>query len=449
MRKLCLILVIFTLVAGAVFAETNIGGGFGYKAEIMAGSSAKDTKILSSIAGGDASAMFSFSGEKYGGKVKFYATDVNGPGPYWGASPFAFAWWQPISQFKLQLGHNPDGDWGAAAITGWGFHASAQDYVAIDDSSEWGSSFSNGNTTYGQYWKTAIGKGFYGGISAASLLFSVYPVDGLAINIGLPFGVDHDNLKNSQANNYTGPDPATTAGHADYAGKLFTEVLRRFHINIGYDIANIGKVNLSYVMQGGERDVSKDGAVEKKVYASPGDIFVSFNVAALKDMGVGLDVGVGLHLPYDTPNAAGTTVTTNNLDTEIGFGATYSAGDFGAKLRFGVILDGGSTFSGLGTSVDTKAATRLGVSILPYYNLGVLTAFFNAGLGVKTAVVNNGVETKGVTDWYINPYIQVPVEGLNFWAGFKLGSDGIEYGTAPDTKKVINWSIPIGISVGF
>jgi len=196
------------------------------------------------------------------------------------------------------------------------------------------------------------------------------------------------------------------------------------------------------VLKGGERDVSKNGTEQKKK-DSPGDLWVSFDLAALRDMGVGLDFGVGLHLPYK--NAADKDVA---MGTDIGFGASFNSGDFGAKLRLGVKLNPwDDTYKATGG--DVNLPTKLGVAILPYYNLGALKAFLNVGLGMSTEVENNGVKTEAVTDWYFNPYIQVPVGGLNFWAGFKVGSDGQKiYGKNKDST-VTNWAVPIGFSVGF
>jgi hypothetical protein len=310
-----------------------------------------------------------------------------------GGAPFAYAWWKPIDMFRFQIGHNPDGDWGGAQITGWGFNSEAQDFVAIDnDSGDFG--------TVG--WKTARSAGFYPGFSNVGITLSLYPIDGLSLNFALPFSGN---------------------SHND-GGELTKEVFRKFHVNVRYDLTDIGSLRISFVGLGGT-----DKELATPAYRSAGTMYASFFMTAID--GMAIDIGASFGLPYK--NATDVDIAPG---MGIGFGLRYAAGDFGVKLRAGATL--GSKQG------DAKGDTVIGFVVLPYYNLGALTAFLNAGLGMT--VPDSG---DSITDWFVNPYIRVPVGGFNFYAGFKLGSDGRTPKAATGDDKVVNWAVPIGVNVYF
>jgi len=381
------------LVAGAAFADFSIGGSFGYKATIIKQNDAKQ-EIRSSAESTDAYINVDFSGEKFGGRVRFYANPhgIAGvtDGPYWTGAPFAFAWWQPIDQIKFQLGLNPDGNWGAAQITGWGFHASAQSFVAIDADSDW-----DNNNPYGRNWNVARSKGFYPGFNDVGALLSIIPVDFVSINIGIPLSGKVGDKADGTA------DPAYNA-------------YRKVHANVGFGITDVGKVNVSFIGTGGTINGT---------YASAGTLYASFYLSAIEN--VGMDFGVSYQLPWK--NIADK-VEQGNVG--VGYGLKVSAGDFGVKFRLGADLNPATDYT-------------LGFVVLPSYNFGVLSAYLNVGMGMK---MGHYTPAELDMDWYVNPYVQVPAGGLNFWTGFKVGG---KYSLKPGVDGTVAWAIPIGVSVGF
>jgi len=437
MKRVIAILVVFALVAGAAFAEINFGGSFGYKSDFLNGKSENDgstTKgydIGSSLGVVSATLDLNFSGDNYGGRVRLYANPAraygtNGTpawsgGPYWVGAPFAFAWWKPIEQFKIQLGNNPDGDWGTAAITGWGFNASAQDYVAIDNDSTYfqgytGDTFNNTFNNYFAIWKVARAVGFYGGFKNG-LGLSVTPIDMIALNIGIPFGGDDGTSK------------------ADGDGPTY-DVFRKLHVNAVFNLEGIGKATLSWQGRSSYPGIDQ----------SPGSLYASFNLTAIENLGV--DLGVGFDLPYTDSTSEHVTYAVRAPSNgeivgdgiSIGLGVTYSAGDLGVKFRFGTLILPEDT------EVDTDGYTMMGFGLLPYYSFGAVKAYLGLGMGI--GVSEDKDDKSSYVDWYVNPYIQVPAGGLTFWAGFKL--EGASYKpTTGNSQSIVVWSVPIGISVGF
>jgi hypothetical protein len=310
----------------------------------------------------------------------------------------------------VQLGHNPDGNFGAAQITGWGYNGSAQDFVAIDNDS--------GDFSGDSAWRKARSAGFYGGFSNVGLLISILPVSGFDINLAVPM-----------SNN----------SHSD-GTDLVKENVKKFHANVVYTIPDIGTARVSFQGLGG-----KDTELETPAYRSTGTAFASFYLTAIQ--GIRADFGISYGLPYN--NAADARVTP---DAGIGFGLRYIADAFDVKFRAGTTF-GGKVVTG-NKDIDKLAVgpTAIGVGLLPSYNMGIMAVYFNVGLGWtipnKDLIEQDANRNKIVNDWFINPYIRVPAGGLAFWAGFKVGSDD-RTTWGPAKTEVIKWSIPIGVSVGF
>jgi len=487
MKKIIAISVMFALITGAVFADTSIGGGFGYQLDVLRGDNGKDwanasggyvvdtadsngetvlgtpSLVKSQTNFKSATVDFNFSGEGYGGRVRLYAAGSKG---WWGDLPFAFAWWQPAPIFRFQLGHNPDGNFGAAQITGWGFNGSAQDYVATDNDSGGGTSYvgySNANSmsafqsmfddkfqpkiasvSRNRAWRSARSYGFYGGYSNVAALISLYPVDIFTVNLVLPFSF----------------------GHADQTNE-FADILKRVHANFVIKTGDIGTARLTFQGQGGSKSTDqyqKDENGEWKVkavksYGSTGDIWASFYLSGIQNLG--LDVGIGYGLGYVV--GEGDAAVTMNPGLQFGLGVRYVMDDFGIKFRIGGKMMEGASFKEGSDTFTYTAPTQIGFGILPYYNLGALTAYLNAGFGMYTAAsATGGGHTMTIggqySDWYFNPYVKVPAGGLTFWAGIKVIGDGrlghaegsdTFSGTAKENGSTMEWQIPIGISVGF
>jgi len=402
MKKIIAISVMFALVIGAAFADTSFGAAYGVKADLF---------MDKAQAGGDdagtgnygitaARVDFNWEGDNTGAKVRLDATQIGG---WWGSDPFAFGWWKPIDQFKFQIGHNADGNWGTDTITGWGFNGGAQDFVALDNGDiEFGIDWSNPANNKGLVAHIARGTGFGGSFGEAGAALFITPADGVEIGVGIPL--------------------AKSVGGKAYPTSV---VFSNSTINVKADIPNIGTAKLALKLNKG--DLGTDTQAVAKDADLLTEFYLAFYLSAIENMGV--DFGVAVK---SSGNGSGK----KNDQIELGIGYTYSAGDLGLKARLGVIPKWG----------DGNDTIPLGIELLPYYNLGSLTAYVNVGFG--TAVkVGKGDSAGNYSDFYFNPYVQVPISGGNFWAGVKFwqASKMIGGGTKPDA----NWSIPIGLNFDF
>ena len=470
MKKIVAISVMFALVAAAAFAQPTVGGQLKAGATLLKGTNEKDIKQDKVYEAGqdlgttaatigaenekwgevgkdftagqrttDAWLNFGFGDAEMGGKVRANARSA---GDYYSPRAFAFMWWQPNQYFKIQAGSNPDGDWGSAQITGWGFNNEAQDFVALDkDSGDMG-----GNTVW-----VARNAGFYGGISSGAILTSLFPMDGLTINIGFPW--------------------------AETSDRALDKWLR-FHLQAKYDLEEIGSIRFTYEGQGQAQKQIPDSylafsadAVQNDViwgndklnekvwletldsanfgatkgqtdaYGDPvygiesPKLWLSFFSNKLVD-GLAFDVGFG----YQPKLQSG-----NTPPLSIGLGVAYTAEDFGAKVRVGALLAGKNrgvftaqewervTFdqkesqyidgkykdmSDSGKIKDVKkdewqkariskddnlydewsTGTEIAVNILPYYKLSAFTFYLGAGLGIKLLPTDEGNPNRKFSD---------------------------------------------------
>ena len=425
MKKFLAVLAVFTLIAGVAFAETSLGGGFAYKAEIMKGDNIDGTDVQSGMGLVDGSLTARFSGDNWGGNLRFFAWPRKGWWQSYSAGPgggtvYGKIWWKPIDQFRVQIGHNPDGDWDTQAIGGWGFTEGAQDFVAIDN---WvvdngalktklaGESDTDRDTRfdgYKEYFRIARQAGFSPKFDSIGITMSIYPADGVTINFGLPL---------------------TGGGHGDGSEALY-RAMAYFNTNVGIQIGDIGKANLSFV--GGEGLMENLKGNEK----SAGTLYASFNLTKIENLGV--DLGVKFPLPYkkndDKTYADG---------TSIGLGVKYASGDFGVKFRAGLQLPG--TDKG-----DSDKTSMLGFNVLPYISLldGKLTAYLNTGLSFYLTK-DSSDDDFTITGWFVNPYVKVPVGSLTFFAGLQLYGEAWSNEGPNAGDPLFKWAVPIGFTVGF
>jgi hypothetical protein len=394
MKKIIAISVMLVLVAGAVFADVSIGGQFKAGANLIYGSTVKDSEIT---AGGrtegngtEGIVNVGFGDANLGGKVRLLARSS---GDYFSPDAFTFAWWKPTESFRIQAGYNPDADWGTAKIGGWGYNAEAQDFVALD---EWngGDTFREGN----HLWKMRH-TGFYDGFkSNSSIALSFYPSEGLTINIGIPF----------------------VAGSMKGLQSQYLES----DLQVTYALQDTGVISFTFDGQGAAK---KAGTTNEYEVEAP-KIFASFYLTAIE--GIGVDIGVGFQpklLNEKTP------------PIQVGLGFSYRSEDFGVKLRLGAELAGKD-------ALDNEDPMLISVGVLPYYNLGVCTAYLNAGIGM--IMPKEGDSTTG---WFFNPYVVKGVEGAKLFAGLKVWSNGCKGDKLGATEGDTNvyWGVPIGINVYF
>jgi len=414
MKKLIAISVMCALVTGAAFAETSLGGQIFVGGALLQGDNIKDSQPQTGGFENDrwnTALKVSFSEGTAGGRIRILGDNAGKDDIFdeW------FGYWRPIPQLKLQLGVNKDGDFGTAQISGWGFTG--------ENKNNGGNQGAMGEYNgYQEGRNVARTVGWYGGIDVPSLNISLYPIDGLTVNIAFPWS--------SQAVGFT---------------------LAKFNAQVQYKIVDIGTISLSYRGDTGYLKADPDSWWKTEQTGMP-KIFASFYLTAIDGMGV--DLG----LAYRFPLVNERTEATTNYPFEVGLGFRYGQGDFTFKLRASVET-GASTVPKVGDTV--QGITQLSVNILPSYKIGTVTVFFYAGMGILSnpeyeegEATQYGInESDSIVAWFVNPYVFIPAGGLRFKVGFQLYSDGNKYmhkpadGTRDDP--VIKWSIPVGFYAYF
>jgi len=315
MKKLIAILVVLTLVTGAVFADASVGGNVRAGLQLLAGDF-DDVDEGGSELGASKLQIFdmvtnvSFGNSDNGGMMRLYAKSNQ-----WQPALFGFVYFRPIPQVRIQMGQNPDGDWGAAQISGWGFNGEAQGGVALDC-----------HRLFGTLNRTARVRGWYTGFDALGLAVSIFPADGVAINIGIPFGSGND----------------TTYHHNEYP--MLRNTYGQSTVNAVIGIPDVGTVRLAANFKGMDAE---------DAFVTP-DVFASFFLIAIDDMAI--DIGAAFKDDFET--------------IELGLGFRFNAEDFGIKARFG-----------LGLLADDT--TVLGLGILPSIKMSDMTLFINAGFAMN------------------------------------------------------------------
>ena len=381
MKKLIAFSVVFALLVGAAFAEANIGGALQWTTVLLSGDNTEkndgDTKVSvgpTQVADHNHHINVSFGDAIAGGMFRIYSARNDSLPSHFDV--FSFMYWKPIDYFRIQMGHNPDGDWGAAQIVGWGFIGEAMNSGAINDYSNNSSKATNNRSN-----------AFYGGMESRGVNLSFYPLEFLTLNFGFPIG-----------------------------GKDGEEVLRLdqqladFQVNAVIKIPDIGDARLSFV---GDQGLVKDDD------SHPGDIYISFYLTAVEALKAEVGFKIGLPGKDGDPyfNA--------------GLGVTFGADAFAVKFR-----------GGIGFGKDQELGVSLG--LLPSFDLGMLKAFVYAGLGMTKAAGDNA---KVETDYFINPYVQVPAGGLRLYAGLKLEQKGITEDF--EKKGSFKWAFQFGFQSYF
>jgi len=435
MKKLIAISVMLVLLAGAVFAEVTVGGQLQIKNNIMKGSSIDKTYPTVNAAGAHEAKVKFNAGDSTAGLqyvITSYGTSVES----WG-----FMYWRFIPQVKLEVGRDYDGKFGHAQIAGWGFTGEAKNGVAaisdygVDEGSKPSSLNSSGRNAFypgtGNAWNTSL---------------SIYPIDGLTINLWVP------------------TDSAQAAGFR-YA---------RFQANVAYAIEGVGTVRLAYISDTGYVKAKADSWWKSEQKGTP-QVYAAFHFTGVE--GLGAEIGGGYHFPLkyskDYNNEAAGFIDeqekySQDFPISIGLGASYTAGAFGIKLRAGAVLPGQTTeeitVAGETTKKESKdnEITQIGVNILPNYTIGQATIYLFSGIGIQSVgdyKKTGGNETAGfrtnesntVVDWFVNPYVLIRAGDLRFYAGVQFYSNGVKTGNGkPDNKDaLVYWNIPFGFNCYF
>jgi len=328
--------------------------------------------------------------------------------------------------------------------------------------------------------------GWYGGISGWAFNASVFPAEGLTVNLSIPFA-------NSQAAGFT---------------------YSRIEAQVQYRIVDIGNVTLSFQSNTGwlERDEVLDGNrktdpqtplgadgkpdPDYKYDAPPASwwvtdqtgtpkIWASFYLTAVDNIGVDLGLAYKFPLSYNydiraTEDKLGRAIDAytyeynQNFPIEIGLGFRFVSGDFTFKLRGAVSLAGSTESTSApnydkdGNAVKATNATvndpfQLSVNILPSLKIKTITAYLYAGMSLqsiedwkdpKAGSIFKNSGSNDVLGWFINPYVLIPAGSIRFLAGFQLWSDGVGYpyyqkGEQKFDPAKVSWAVPIGFYTYF
>jgi len=248
----------------------------------------------------------------------------------------------------MQIGANKDGDWGHAQITGWGYDSESKAVgVAM---SQYGDQPPLSRVAANASTGTNGPRAFAPGVDGWSLNLSLYPVDGLQLNLGIPYGT------------------STARAEAIYGS---------MYLDASYILEEIGTVRLAAQFAPGSSDryVANDKEVSGEVAPNlnwrgsnaedhkPMTAWLAFHLTAIE--GLGVELGLGFKFPYTTQDVlykADPLSTTGRMvnvggigygdlpvnatvssPLSVGLGANFSSGDFGLKARLGLSVGGSTT----------------------------------------------------------------------------------------------------------
>jgi len=426
--------VVFALVTTAAFAQLSIGGNMKISTLLLAGTTAnsevRGNPVLAGSAQGttlwDAYTNVSWSGDSAGGMMRLY-TGTNEHQE----SIFAFWWWRPIDQLRIQLGQNPDGDFGADQISGWGYMGEAQGGIVIE---EW--RFTDGNRHLGLVARNVTRgsprapRQFAPGFSALGLTMSVVPIDGLSINLGVPFAQRTD-WRNTYTNIYANVTyNIEDIGTARLSAQFRPGSQERLTVEPTSNVAREWEKPDYYWRGQAEPNAGNNFTVRNELH-DPMTLWGSFFVTAIEN--INIDIGVGYRLPFTTQavkleggrNIGGLGTDTNptnskdNAPVSVGLAATYRMDDLSIKFRSGFAFAGSrslvnptenrlNAFNNVqgthlfttnnqyfhvkdnsiqavnGTMDTVKDPFVWAVGILPSYRLpNRMTVFMNLGMGMR------------------------------------------------------------------
>jgi hypothetical protein len=386
MKKLIAISVMIALIAGAVFADTSIGGSVEVRLALYNAQFGDFTD--KDYASGDfpkTTTKGEFGGAAWVLRTANDDGTLNGMlnwrnidavrGDIWGFHR-VFINWKPDPMLNIFLGIDNDGKFATDALEGWGFHQGSCDYTSFQ---------------WWDYWRAPF-QGNWDGFGAA---ISLYPAPGVDVNLVIPFG---------SAGWPQSTNASVTKSHESL--NLFTSGYR---LQANFAIPDIGKVMFSY--RGPYNNNHFDGHNDVTFLDdAPG--FGSFSLSFLM---TGLVDGLQAHLGFGTGNIVSEDALERDENTDeivealpmhFGLGVHYAMGDFGVKFRAGFSLN-------MKYGKDHMFTT---FEVMPWYNLGFMSAFLAFGMSFDQANadadLNNG--------FFINPYVKIPIAGGYLHTGLKI-----------------------------
>jgi len=397
MKKIIAISVMLALVAGAVFAETSVGGtvNTAFTLAHQEGADGDDPLMGGGFGDLDIKLSGSNSDGNLGGQLRFRIGALRDGNSSSGISELnqAFVWWKPIEQVKIWLGVDADGMWDTCDFTGWGFHQGEQGSIF---NHQW------------DWWRNI----FRGNLDRYALAFSFYPIEGLDINLGLVPGAGWPNAyQNTGSTPADRADPTWTGDPGakdevfitDSASKANDGMLPAHLWFVGNYNLSVGKISFTYggaALAGGEN----------------GAIGASFLLTAIENLQVKI----------------GGSMVTSKPDSEIwgGLGVAWQGDGFGAKLRVGVKMVG---------DLDPIIVAN----ILPYINVGE-----NGQALIDIGITQDGNQPTAM-GWSFTPAYRLNLEGGGFRIGLKVYNNINSYNQQISGADYVKWAVPMLLGFNF
>jgi hypothetical protein len=383
MKKIIAISVMFALVAGAVFADTAIGGNVETRFVIVEKVGAKDGDPQ---AGGSiGAANFSFSGSStdgtLGGQITFKGVDIIRADNGGNGINKAFVWWKPVDILKVFLGINNDGIFDTDSIAGWSYHAGDNDYLFKH---HW------------DFWRQVFPHHF----DYFGLALSLYPVQGLELNLVLPTG------KISWRQDFK--DAFEKKVNLTGEGGLLPE---RLTLQGSYSF-DAGTIQFAYR---GKANVKEKGTQIFNASAdNNGLVGLSFILKSIENM----QILVGGSIILDDPD----------MIINAGLGFVYNGDGFGVKARGALVMCGDQDMFITG-------------SVMP---------FFAAGEKGQV-LVDIGISTKGDNfGWFFTPAFRLGLDGGAFKIGIQAFSQIDDGGNITvNSDDWVKFRVPMSLSFNF
>jgi hypothetical protein len=384
LKKCIAFAVVFAVAAGAAFAQITFGGQLQEGMDLFSGTNVKDDDVNM---GGHYYSEGPYHEAKF--SVLFGDGTAGGRLVWMLDEQVMWGWmqWRPNQYFRVKVGADFDGEGGFPQIIGWGFTGEAKNSVAaVND---------YGGGLYMQYRNSGLNYGGYDGYPAGDKMFhlmlSFFPHDLVSINV-LTRDIDQ--------------------------AKEVSERLASLQIYSNIKLEEVGTIRFAAVGNGGLKKDAADGADIGTLHLA----FFSNEIV----QGLAFEIGGQYNLPHlNTPDTFSA--------IRIGLGVNLTSTDpFNLKFR------AGSMFGGQAKGKDVEKV-GFSVGLLPSYKLPKMTIFLHAGFGLE----QDNKDADAVYEWFINPYVWVPMGGMRMWVGLQI----IDQHSIQDGR--IKWCVPFGFNFYF
>jgi len=384
LKKCMAFAVVLAVTAGAAFAQLTVGGQLQEGITLLSGTNVNDADVMMGEG-------YYSDGPYHEAKISLLFGDstaggrlvMRAKGSYWG-----WMQWRPSQYFRVKIGTDGDGEGGFGQIVDWGFTGEAKNSVAAV------SDYSGGGKAM-EFRNAGLSYGGYGGDTNFNLGLFFYPTDSVTVTALFNKITDHN----------------------ENSGAVVSEKLAKLEIYSSIQLEDIGTVRIAAVGDGGLVKDAEDGS-------KLAHFFLAFYSRELVE-GLAFEVGGR----YDLPR-----LNSDQQDPiSVAVGVDLTATDpFNFKLRTNV------NFGDKDKTGKDLEKLQWGIGILPSYKLPKFTIFFHAGFGMEQ--VGDGDPDY---DWFINPYISLPMGGMRMWVGVQI----VDMHAVQDG--MFKWNIPFGFNFYF